>query len=206
MFGLIFIKFSAENPIFPKIPPKHPNFPGKTSKLHEGSAGEWFINTAFAGLRRWDAQYFLFIVDNDYLLEKCLAFFPGFVMVIRIFRMAGDLWLKGLFGISLDPYVVTGFLAVGFNMLFFYLTGLVLFILTYQICRSVKIGMLAVSIFAYNPASIFFSAAYSESLYSLTTFAPLLFILLAVRLDNVLARSFGVLMSVVFFAGGVLIR
>lgn len=61
--------------------------------------------------------------------------------------------------------------AVAINLGCFVAASALLYRIVLRVSRSVKQSVIAVLLFSANPASIFFSAAYTESLYCLLTFA-----------------------------------
>lgn len=71
--------------------------------------------------------------------------------------------MESVFGWTFPPWVTITLAAVFVNLFCFLLCGMTLYQVVLIMTRSVKISLLAVSIFAFNPASIFFSSAYSES-------------------------------------------
>lgn len=58
----------------------------------------------------------------------------------------------------------------------FVLTGLILFRLVLKLTGNLKEAIIAVYVMCWNPASVFFSSLYTESLYSFVTFGGLLFL------------------------------
>ncbi|KAK6056087.1 mannosyltransferase [Cooperia oncophora] len=113
--------------------------------------------------------YSLHIAQHEYVFENSLAFFPFYPMTIRILSMA---WAT--------PFVHFGFIhvssallisAVAINLGCFLIAAVLLYRIVLRVSRSVKQAVIAVLIFSANPASIFFSAAYTESLYCMLTFA-----------------------------------
>lgn len=113
-----------------------------------------------SGFLRWDAQYFLHIYRYGYTYENTLAFFPLFPNVVR------------LLATIIPGHLNTVFLVVGvvFNSVLFVLAASVLFKLTLHVYNNVEIAYNATVLFCVNPASVFFSAPYSESLFAFTTF------------------------------------
>ncbi|XP_022173727.1 GPI mannosyltransferase 2 [Myzus persicae] len=64
------------------------------------------------------------------------------------------------------------FLVAGvfFNNIIFVFTALALFNLTLHIHKNAEMAYNSTVLFCFNPASVFFSAPYSESLFAFTTF------------------------------------
>ncbi|KHJ90321.1 mannosyltransferase [Oesophagostomum dentatum] len=144
-------------------------FKGVPIDEDELSCVDHFVHRIFAGFKRWDAVHMLHIAQHEYVFENSLAFFPFYPMTIRIFSMA---WAT--------PFVHFGILhvssallisALAINLGCFIAAAAVLYRIVQLVSHSVKQAVIAVLVFSANPASIFFSAAYSESLYCLLTFA-----------------------------------
>lgn len=112
------------------------------------------------GFLRWDAQYFLHIYRYGYTYENTLAFFPLYPNVV---------WLLTAI---IPGHSNTLFLVVGivFNNIIFVFTAVILFNLTLRIYNNVQMAYNSAILFCFNPASVFFSAPYSESMFALTTF------------------------------------
>lgn len=133
------------------------------SKL-EYSVLDQLVQHILGGFIRWDAQYFVHIVKHGYTFENTLAFFPLFPLVLRIvtFLLSPFLLL-----INEDSLIFLAGLLI--NTLFFCLAALELYKLSVQIL-SVELAYKSTVLFCFNPASIFFTAPYTESLYSYLTF------------------------------------
>ncbi|KAE9418178.1 hypothetical protein Angca_007619, partial [Angiostrongylus cantonensis] len=136
---------------------------------------DYFIQRIFSGFKRWDAVHMLHIAQHEYVFENSLAFFPFYPMTVRVLSMA---WAA--------PFVHLGFIhvssallisAVAINLGCFVTCAAVLYRIVLHISKSVKQSVIAVLLFSANPASIFFSAAYAESLYCLLTFCGILVLL-----------------------------
>lgn len=112
------------------------------------------------GFLRWDTQYFLHIFRYGYTYENTLAFFPLYPNV---------LWLLTAIipGHSNTIFLIT---AVLFNNIIFVFTAVILFDLSLHILNNEEMAYNSAVLFCFNPASIFFSAPYSESLFAFTTF------------------------------------
>ncbi|CAB3407064.1 unnamed protein product [Caenorhabditis bovis] len=168
--------------------------------------GEIIVRYLLAGLRRWDAQYFLFLMDTDYISERSLAFFPGYPWIVNFTKICIASYIKHLTGYSAKTWVLSAVFSVVVNLIFFHIAAHLLFFITYQVTRSVRICLIAVSLFVYNPASIFFTAAYSESTFCATTFSGILLGLLSCRMTDLVAKGGSTVFASVFFACALMIR
>ena len=109
------------------------------------------------GFENWDAKHFLHIAKHGYIYEHSSAFFPLYPLLIRLLS-------------RLVPFYTLS--AVILNFLFFNLANVYLYKLTLLFFNGNQlVSIYTVLAFSFQPASIFFSAAYSESLYSFLTFA-----------------------------------
>lgn len=126
------------------------------------------IETFFNGFRRWDAEYFLHIAENGYTYENTLAFYPLYPMSIRFLTNALDLmtseWLRCSYRSLL---LIT---AVSLNIFFFTMAAKSLQRLTILVFNDQFKAKIVTILFCFNPASIFFSAPYTESVFSWLTF------------------------------------
>ncbi|KAF1770868.1 hypothetical protein GCK72_002692 [Caenorhabditis remanei] len=168
--------------------------------------GDVVVRRGLLGLRRWDAQQFLFIADNHYIFEHSLAFFPGYPEVINIFRLGIQQYTLSTVGWSFPSWVLTGILSFAINLFFFHAAGMALFMVVTMITRNVKQGLLAVTIFAYNPASIFFTSAYSESMFFTLTITGFNFMLYSIRSSSYSQKMFGVMTGTFIFGLSLVVR
>ena len=125
----------------------------------------------FSGFTSWDGQYFLHIATYGYTEENAMAFFPLFPSLVSM--------LTGMSHLILFPLVTFSSLAilVGFllNLCFFVKSAENIYRLAPYFDRGMEnLTVIAVLLYCFNPASIFFSAFYSESLFSLLTSSMLL--------------------------------
>ena len=137
---------------------------------------------------KWDSAHYLNIARNGYRHEKQLVFLPLFPTAIRLMRKA--LLFLGHFegfddevttstdqvsdAISYnDSFVIS---AVFLNMLCYSVSCVVLVTLFERFNISQKTRTISVWIYLANPASIFFTTAYTESLYSLLSWSSMLMI------------------------------
>lgn len=123
------------------------------------------------GLSRWDAQHFLHIAEYGYTYEHSLAFFPLFPLTVRQVSLFASYLINNLTGyfvnvtelVSPDSLILMS--AIIFNNVIFVKTASVLFELGSAVLKNDKLSFVSSVLFCFNPASIFFSAAYSESYY-----------------------------------------
>lgn len=117
------------------------------------------------GLRHWDGEYFLHIANYLYTYENTLAFYPLYPMMVRYLAMAGQ-----RLNVPLSLQSLTLLVAVTFNVWLFCEAANLLYQLTQRVFNDLNKSWNAALVFCFNPASIFFSAAYSESLFAYASF------------------------------------
>uniref|UniRef100_A0A8R1HY88 GPI mannosyltransferase 2 n=1 Tax=Caenorhabditis japonica TaxID=281687 RepID=A0A8R1HY88_CAEJA len=171
----------------------------KSISSGESLFGDVIVRKLLAGLRRWDAQHFLFVADHHYVIEQSLAFFPGYPEVINILRIGFQHYFKTNYDTDVPSWVLSGVLSVLINLFFFHLAGFALFLVTYMVTRSCKRSLLAVCLFAYNPASIFFTAAYSESMFMCLTMSGFSVMIFSVHTKFHYTRICGALAGTAIF-------
>lgn len=122
------------------------------------------------GFQRWDAAYFMHIAEFGYTYENTLAFFPAFPMLVRF---VSNTLLYPLLLISnysdvllMSATVINIFLFVK-NAEHFYRLGK-------RVTCNVTVAYMASLLFCINPASVFMSAPYSETLFTYFTILGLL--------------------------------
>ena len=117
---------------------------------------------ASLGHGNWDAIYFNFLARNRYDYEKFGAFFPLYPFVISIISAILHFPLQLL--LSYDSCIILS--SILLNNGLFYLNSLLLFKLSTLVGLSEPQSYRAALLFALNPANIFMSVGYSESLFS----------------------------------------
>lgn len=127
------------------------------------------IQFLLSGLIRWDGQYFFHITQYGYTYENSLAFFPLLPLSIRICSIP----LQYALYLILHEDTIYLITAVILNIIFFVLASLALYWLTLLIFPNPKVGYLTSILFCLNPASIFFSAVYTESLFAWLSFTSM---------------------------------
>ncbi|KAL3099036.1 hypothetical protein niasHS_001024 [Heterodera schachtii] len=131
------------------------------------------VHGTLTGLSCWDGRHFLHIAEFGYQWESNLAFFPLFPALLR---MTGQL-LQQLTGSTLSLFSAMLITGTALNNALFVLNGLVLLRLALLLNGgNLKEAIVTVYMHCWCPASIFFSALYSESLYTLFTQLGLLFL------------------------------
>ncbi|KAL9263819.1 GPI mannosyltransferase 2-like protein [Drosera capensis] len=144
----------------------------------------------------WDSVYFIRIAECGYEYEQSYAFLP--LLPISISLIANKVLhpLVPIIGhralLALSGYVISNVAFVLATVYFYRLSVLVL--------KDPEAAMQASALFCFNPASIFYSSIYSESLYALFSFGGVYFLMSGANLLSVLwlalsgsARSNGVL-------------
>ncbi|XP_033246294.1 GPI mannosyltransferase 2 [Drosophila miranda] len=124
---------------------------------------------SLSGLRHWDGEYFLHIASNLYTYENTLAFYPLYPVVVRHVAQACQ-----HLGIPLSRDALILLVAVALNVFIFCKTANVLYKLTQRMFNDHNKSWNAALIFCFNPASIFFSAAYSETFFAFASFSLML--------------------------------
>ena len=127
------------------------------------------VDKILGGLTRWDAQYFLHIAKYGYTYENCLAFFPLYPMSIRALSTI----LQRVF-FMLNQHSVLIIAAVLINLFCFVKSSIVFYDLSKRVLGKTKVAYIAAILYCVNPASIFFTAAYSESMFAYLTFYAML--------------------------------
>ncbi len=142
--------------------------------------GSSLIALLLNGYSNWDAKHFLYIAENGYQFENSVAFFPLYPFTIRSLV---HFWSPSS-SESADNFIVTKpdwtqYLLSGclLNIVYFTLANVYLYKLTNVLFNDNKlISLFSCLFFCINPANVFFSAVYSESLFSLLTFSSLFYL------------------------------
>lgn len=132
--------------------------------------GDIIIEKMLGGMKRWDAQYFIHIAQYGYTYENCLAFFPLFPLVVRYFAYG----LNSVFGSLLNYHSTLLISATIVNIIMFIKSADVLHRLSLRVLRSECKAYKSTILYCINPASIFFSAPYSETLFAWMSFYTML--------------------------------
>ncbi|XP_053310454.1 GPI mannosyltransferase 2 [Spea bombifrons] len=155
--------------VFNTLIPDHQADAFSPPQTSSPSFGDQLTELLVGGLGRWDAKHFLFIAEHGYLYEHNLAFFP--LLPLSIAGVAHGLLLPLASVLSLHSRLLLS--AVLLNCICFTLAAVSLYLLGCLVLQSRRNAFLAALLFCMNPASIFMTAAYSETVFALATFIGL---------------------------------
>ncbi|XP_037952812.1 GPI mannosyltransferase 2-like [Teleopsis dalmanni] len=127
------------------------------------------VQTCLGGLRHWDGEYFLHIAEHGYTYENTLAFYPLYPVTINILASSCD-----YLPLHLSARSWTLLVGVLINIYCFCKAANVLYALTQRIFNDSNKSWNAALLFCFNPASMFFTATYSESLFCWLTLEVML--------------------------------
>lgn len=151
------------------IPDHDPHAFNPPSVEEKESADEWVV-TLFEGFRRWDGVYFLHVAEHGYSYENTLAFFPLFPLVVRL--VGNSLLYPLQYAMNYNSVLLVS--AVLINFFCFIQAAKVLYLLSLRVLGDKTLAFRTAQLFCINPASIFFSAAYSETIFALLSFTGML--------------------------------
>lgn len=163
----------------------------------EQIGGVWNrLGKAIEGSLVWDSVYYVRIAQCGYEYEQSYAFLPFLPLCMRFLSKTVFAPLVPLMGyravLALSGYIL--------NNIAFVFAALFLYKLTLIVFKDSKAALRATALFCFNPASIFYSSIYSESLFSLLSFAGVYYFLSGVNWKALLlfalsgaARSNGVI-------------
>lgn len=136
---------------------------------HAGIA-DHIVEFLFGGLRRWDAVYFIHIAEHGYTYENNLAFLPLFPLLVC--GAANTVFLPLQYMLMYRNTLLVA--AVTVNLCCFLVSVRVLYRLSIAVLRDDVTAYRVTQLYCINPASVFFMAPYSESLFALLTFSGML--------------------------------
>ncbi|KAG6545043.1 hypothetical protein Mapa_013737 [Marchantia paleacea] len=117
----------------------------------------------------WDGVYYVKIAECGYEYEQAHAFLPLLPLLMRIVARTFLPKLIPLLGLR-ATLALAGYLI---NNVSFVLAAYFLYRLTQALLEDEKLALTAAALFCFNPASTFYSAVYSESLFALLSFTGL---------------------------------
>lgn len=122
------------------------------------------VGSFLGGLRHWDGEYFMHIAEFGYTYENTLAFYPLYPILVGIIsRLISPM----VFFLSMRNSCLL--VAVVLNIWLFSKSTNILYKLTLRISNNPSKSWYTAVLFCINPATIFFVAAYSESLFMTLT-------------------------------------
>lgn len=159
--------------IFNALIPDHDAdaFKRPSNFAEETSHWDLIVYFLFNGLTHWDGEYFLHIAKEGYTYENTLAFFPCYPFFICC---SADILKKIIPEFNLNRESMLIIAAVLINFACFAQAAVTLYDLTERVFSNTVIAYKAAILYCINPASIFFSAVYSESLFAYATFYTML--------------------------------
>ncbi|KAK8949330.1 hypothetical protein KSP39_PZI005209 [Platanthera zijinensis] len=145
---------------------------GDSSPLTETQALWPRIGVAIEGSVVWDSVYFIRIAECGYEYEQTYAFLPLLPISIAFLSRSVFAPLIPVIGyravLALSGYVL--------NNLAFVLAAIYFYKLSFLILKDSAASLQASVLFCFNPASIFYSSIYSESLYALFSFCGIFYL------------------------------
>ena len=124
------------------------------------------VDFTLGGFSRWDGQYFLHISTLGYTHENCLAFFPAYPLLLRF----TSVFISFFSYHTLTYWNATLLSSIIINILCFVIAAQFLFLITVKLFGNSNFAFRSWKLFCISPATIFFLAPYSESLFSALTF------------------------------------
>lgn len=140
----------------------------------------------FSGFAKWDSVYFLQIAEQGYLYEQHMAFFPLYPVVVRVMASVFSWILPAHFtyrSILLASSWITSFLSFTF-------AAVLLYRLTVTLFKNRQMAIVSSILFCISPATVFMSAAYTESLFVCLQFTALYFLESGRVVSYLLAATF----------------
>lgn len=136
--------------------------------------GKWdaLVERALGHFVRWDGVYFAAIARDGYTYEHFGAFFPLYPLLVRLLARGVHALAFG----ALQPASCVVLAGFALSNTCFVLAALALRALGTAVLRRPAVADRAALLFCLSPASIFFSALYTESLFALLSFLGMWFL------------------------------
>ena len=130
------------------------------------------ITRVLDGLAPWDSVYFIRIAKCGYETDMIHAFFPFLPFLMRYSaKYTGLGYIAESINFPIESLYTA--LGLGINVLAFCIAALALYRLSNAVLRNEELSSLSVLLFCLNPASVFYSAAYTEALFAAFTWTGL---------------------------------
>lgn len=162
-FLLIFIQY-VSNVVIPDHEADAYTYP----KPPETRISDKIVTHLLGGFVRWDAHHFTHISIFGYTYEHTLAFFPFYPYLAKIFVTILQYLIPFL---SVDSITLLTFITI--NIFCFIKSAQCLYELSTVIMNK-NLAFKATILFCFNPASVFFTAPYTESVFCYLTFKSML--------------------------------
>lgn len=130
------------------------------------TAADLVVDKLLGGMKRWDAQYFIHMAQYGYTYENCLAFLPLYPLIIRYLAFM----FSSILGTFLNFHSLLLISATIVNFVLFIKSADILHSLSLRVLRSECYAYKSTILYCVNPASIFFTAPYSETLFAFMSF------------------------------------
>lgn len=128
------------------------------------------IPRVFGSFSNWDGVYFSWIAEHGYTYEHFHAFFPLYPIIVRFLSSILSVAFPAVSFKSL--VLISGFLI---SNVCFVVSAVLLYDVSMKVLRDTKISYAAAMLYCINPASVFMSSLYTESLFAMLTFWGLRF-------------------------------
>ena len=152
------------------LPDHSPDVFNPPETYNSKTIADTVIEKLLGGLKRWDGVYFMHIAEHGYTYENCLAFFPMFPFTVRL--LGNTLLLPLQYIMNMNNVLLVA--AVLVNMYCFIQSAKALNELGKEVTGNEKLAYKAVILYCVNPASVFFTAPYSESMFAMFLFKGLI--------------------------------
>lgn len=135
-------------------------------RVHRHPDHDVITEALLGGFDNWDAEYFIYIAQHGYTFLQSMAFFPFYPMLMWLVGRVALFPLSFLIG-DRSVFLLAGTLV---NLSVFPLAALSLYLLTLFVTDNRQFSIVTVLLFCVNPASVFMSAVYTESLFAFCVF------------------------------------
>jgi phosphatidylinositol glycan class V len=126
------------------------------------------VEHALGGLARWDAEYFVHIAAHGYDREQSIAFFPAWPYLLSMTSS----WIVNVFGSLFSQRSAILVSGTVLNLCFSLGATDALFRLT-SVVVGPEMAYYSAVLFCACPATVYFSALYTEPLFAWATFESL---------------------------------
>lgn len=177
------------------------NFPcGSLDKTAPISTDSSWISRFLDGLAPWDSVYFVRIAKCGYETDMINAFFPFLPFLMRYGAKYTGLEFFGTELMKLPIELIYTAIGLEVNIAAFCIAAVALYRLSINVLQNEELASLSALLFCCNPASVFYSAAYTEALFAACTWTGLVLLTIKTRGSkggrNIISWAAGVL----FFA------